>query len=609
MLSCTLATAWFVGPLLLLGRYSPPFLDWIESSAVTTSITDGSAALRGVTDWVAYIAVGGGPQWPAGWQLISERALVVATAVVAVGGVTGLVLRGTRHRRFLVVSVCVGLIAIVGAHVSAAGWPADGAFAPAARWLLDGVLSPLRNVHKFDLWLRLPIAVGLGWTVAALSQSMRAARARRGPLPDRPTMRQWLPGWRGVAATVAAVGLAAGVAGVAAPALRGDLTTGRTFVAVPGYWLETAAWLSRNSAEGRALVVPGASYGAYLWGEPRDEPLQAFASSPWAVRDAVPMSSAGNIRALDAVEQLLSDGRGDPDLAAYLARMGVSYLVVRNDLDLSAVGAPRPVLVHQALTSSGGFARAAAFGPLLSGFSTADVVADGGIDGTYSAVEVFRVAGQSPDPRVTLRDASSPTLMVGESEGLLGAAARPGAMFRAEDLPANGSVAAAEAVVTDSARRWEVDFGRVHDHASSTLAPDAPWTLPRRVHDYDVVPAAPRPTAVYPGGASVSASSSRGDAAALVIEPAAGPWNAVDGRARHGVASPQHAGRLTVVDDRVAARGRLRGSAAGPGVGTLVGRGDGDPGALDRARLAPGGRDPPVHRDHACRPSSGPHAA
>jgi arabinofuranan 3-O-arabinosyltransferase len=531
VLCVALATAWFVGPLLLLGRYSPPFLDWIESSAVTTSITDGSAALRGVTDWVAYVAVGGGPQWPAGWQLISERMLILATAVVAVGAVTGLVLRGTRHRRFLVVSVCVGLAAMVGPHVSAAGWPADGVLAPTARWLLDGVLSPLRNVHKFDLWVRLPFAVGVGWSVAALSRSLRAALHRRGPLPERPTFRQWFLGWRGAGAAVAIVCLAAGVAGVGAPAFRGDLTTGRTFVAVPGYWLEVAGWLSANSGQGRALVVPGASYGAYLWGEPRDEPLQPFASSPWAVRDAVPMSSAGNIRALDAVEQLLSDGRGDPGLAAYLARMGVSYLVVRNDLDLAAVGAPRPVLVHQALASSGGFAPAVAFGPLLAGYSATDVVADGGIDAAYSAVEIFRVGAQPPDPRVVLRDASSPRLLVGESEGLLGAAAWPGALFRAGDLPKDGSIRAADALVTDSARRWEVDFGRVHDHSSSTLASDAPWRLPRRVHDYDVSPASPRPTVFYPGGVSVTASSSRGDAAALTIDPPAGPWNAVDRRA------------------------------------------------------------------------------
>ena len=194
----------------------------------------------------------------------------------------------------------------------------SGLGAEQLRALLDASLAPLRNTHKFDVVLRLPIAMGAGFAAAAVLGSPRAWLRRAG-----------------------AALLALLLAGTAWPALAGTLTRDRSFESVPEYWSDAAAWLRDASPSGRALVVPGASFGIYAWGRTQDEPLQAIDEVPWAVRDAVPLSSAGNIRWLDAVESRLETGQGSPGLADALARDGVRWIVGRNDIDRRRTDAPR----------------------------------------------------------------------------------------------------------------------------------------------------------------------------------------------------------------------------------------------------------------------------
>lgn len=514
-LSVALATSWWLAPLLVLGRYSPPFLDWIESSSVTTLITSPDVVLRGASQWVAYVADGGGPVWPAGWQLVTSPALILATALVAAAGLAGLCLRDTAFRPFLVGGALAGLVLVGAGHVG----PATGLGAEEVRALLDGALAPLRNTHKFDVLLRLPLAIGVGWAVQAL---LSARGGRRRPF-----------------ALAAVVGLAVAVALGAWPALTGGLTRDRSFAGIPGYWAETAAWLADQEPGARALVLPGASFGVYSWGRTQDEPLQPLATSPWAVRDAVPLSSAGNIRWLDAIQERIDSGRGSPGLADALARAGVRYLVVRNDIDRRRADTPRGSLIRQALVRSGGFTPVAGFGPILPPYRTETTVVDAGLQDASVAVEVWRVDSPyaAPDPRVSIRDVDASTLIAsGAAEGLADLADAGVLGARAVlTVGDDGPVADLDLprAVTDSFRRTEVNVGRSRDNRSQTLTAEDPFVQDRRVGDYlPVDPAGRQAEAVFTGG-RVRASSSGSDADSLrARSSAAQPWAALDGDPR-----------------------------------------------------------------------------
>ena len=490
LLAVFLATAWWLGPLVVLGRYSPPFMDWIETSSVVSGPVGLLDVARGTTHWLARLVTPAGPWWPAAYDIASTATGIIATTVVAALGLAGLARRDLPERRFLLVTGAVGLVFLALPHA--------GPFAsPAAAWmesLLDGLLAPLRNVHKADPLVRLALAVAMTHALARLAAW-------------RPDGSEWRRPVAWAMAMLAVFLL------MASPLSQGIATRG-AFPDMAAHWRSAGQWLTEHAEDGPALIVPAASFGEYTWGRTIDEPLRPLTTAPYAVRDSVPLTPAGTIRLLDEVEQRLQSGRSIGGAVAALRASGTRYLVLRNDLAAYAAGQPPVTFARSALRDTPGVTWAAAFGTSF-------------LDDSGTRVQPVEIYDLGPAaalvetwPLADLRLAS------GASEALpdLAEAGVTGpVIFDGDLVPA---VADLPRLTTDSYRARERFFGGVRgrDASSSlTAAEDA------RVRDY-------RPwegsglRSVRVADLTMSASSSLATNYGLLgLWPAAGPYAAIDG--------------------------------------------------------------------------------
>ncbi|HEX8306554.1 MAG TPA: alpha-(1-_3)-arabinofuranosyltransferase family protein, partial [Jatrophihabitans sp.] len=533
-----LASAWWVLPLLLLGRYSPPFLDWIEPSSVTTGITSLIASLRGADHWQAYLGPG---IWPGGWILVAVPAVVLATAAVAAAGLTGLGRRAQPHRLFAISCLLLGLALVTMGYVAPVGPPAGGW----VRSWLDGPLNAFRNVHKFDPLIRLPLALGLGWLLSRLQT------------PER-----WQPRWGGLTldlrprllAPVLAVSIGALAA---APAVVNEVIPQPRSMTEAGWWRQAGSWLGSHSGAGRSLVVPGASRPTYVWGATVDDALQPVARAPWTVRDGIPLTPAGYIRLLDDLSLRMAAGRGDDALAPLLARAGIRYLVVRNDLNTAASAATNLAFVHATLRATPGLSRVTSFGNAPDFPPDRNRLVDVGATAVRPAIEIFEVAGWSgavgllpsagavhatgsADSLGSLIDAGiaadTPVLFGSDTQGSdaqrsdTQGSDSQGSDSQGSDGQGSDAEGPAATVVTDGIRRKEATFGQ-SGSTSATLTANQPYRQSRAAQDY--LPPSPGPlsTIAYGGGITdIQASSSGAEAGALVNRGAGyGPWSALDG--------------------------------------------------------------------------------
>ena len=518
-----LATTWWIVPLLIMGRVSPPFLEFIESSRATTQWASVPEVLRGTTSWSPFISDERG----AGAMLTTSPAAVVVTGLVACAGIAGLAMRRMPKRGVWATVLLVGLAGIGAGYASGLGSP----FAEPVRVFLDSVGAPLRNVYKLEPFLRLPLVLGMAHLLARapLPGTVGLAKVRRAlahPEQDRLAA--------GALAVVVVLALAGGMAWTGKLAPRGP------YDKIPDYWSQAADWLSAHAAgtapgqarAERALVVPGAPFGAQLWGLTRDEPIQPLAETPWAVRDAIPLNPPGAIRALDSVQRLFSAGTPSAGLAATLRRQGISYLVLRADLDPGTSRSARPALARAAIIGSPGISEVARFGADIAPPTVEKVVVDSGLRPPLPAITIYRVDGAAPTGPYVADLASMPRV-AGGPEALLGLQADAAASGRRELGAALLASDAKDAglpdgplTVTDTPKRRETDYGRVDDHSSAIRTASDPRRTLNRLPDY---PAAGLVDGTWQG-ATVSASSSAADATQLgTVLPGAGTAAAVDG--------------------------------------------------------------------------------
>lgn len=447
------ATAWWWIPLLLLGAHGENFLPYIETSRTTTDTMAATEALRGAGNWVAYLHFG--EAWlPAGWTVASSAAVIVCSALAAGLGLAGLARRDMPERRWLVLTALVAVLVLLAGYGGAFGGP----FHSVVQGWLDGWLAPFRNIYKFQTGLALAFVLGLAHLVGVSAPARGAHHRIRG---------------RRFAPLIAAVLV---LPGLMWPYLNGSVLAAGSFQEIPKYWQATADWLKKNSPDSRALVVPATAHGIHTWGSTIDQPLDVVADSRWAQRDYVPFGTAGNRRAMDAVEQALLTGGEVPGLADYLSRAGVFYVVVRNDLDPDQIGQVPTATVKRTLEQSG-YERAEGLGPVMTG----GVIASGTplqVEGLYPrqrAVEIYRPAGADvPRPgQARLLPVADTAVVSGGPEALLPLAdelrGRP-AVLTGDAHPGLGTPPVQ--VTGDGMRRADTRFGLVNAHTSYTYTRD-----------------------------------------------------------------------------------------------------------------------------------------
>ena len=105
------------------------------------------------------------------------------------------------------------------------------------------------------------------------------------------------------------VATALALVALALPWLQDEIAPRAGVSAVPGYWTAAADYLAQQDRDGSvSLEVPAAAFGVYDWGNVHDDVLQGLATSPWAVRNVIPLAPPGNVVFLDAVTRVSSPG-------------------------------------------------------------------------------------------------------------------------------------------------------------------------------------------------------------------------------------------------------------------------------------------------------------
>ena len=435
--------------------------------------------------------------------------VILATFAVPCAAIATLFLTRGRARLLFGATMLLGVALMVGAFP-----PADPS--PYGR-LLISVFAHFESLKGFrGTFKAVPsLAIGTAGLIGLGSAGLLTAlRGRK----------------RALGVVIAAAGIAV-FAAVSFPFWQGSLYRPTNKLStIPSYWYRAAGWLDHQPGEGRVLILPSTVNAVYTWGDAADDIFDAILTRPHIAREQIDelLGTPESANLLAALDDYLHSGTYQPGTLEPIARrLGIRYILVRNDLNWKQIGRPAPA-TFDTLREDPGLRLVHTFGS-----PGENVLAGRPEDRSLPPVQVYEIPGVGPLARAVT---ASPLLVSGDGAAWPGLAAsglldQTGPVRYTGDLSA-GALGAelgsgSQIVITDTNRRQ----GRTIPGATAlpsyteTLSPGE--GVPDRPLDDLFHRAGSQTVAYFPDGRRVRASGS----ASPLAPPASWvrPANAFDG--------------------------------------------------------------------------------
>ena len=437
-----------------------------ESPLTLNANSSWSESWRGLGGWLIYFRDQAGAVKPQARVFLTNPSVVAATFVAPALAAAALVFNRSRERILFGVLMLFGLLLMVGQYPISDPSP----FGEGVRWLYDAVppTQVLRSSYKAGSGAMLGMAALVGLAVAAVVDRAPRVVAR---LDDRfgdvdPRL-----------AVVPVIALTLVFATVTQPFWRTGLYDDTELKAVPAYVYEAYAFVDEQPGDGRVLLLPPTNRAEYRWGSVNDDVIDALLDRPHVVEVPIHLSRPVPSTILTAVDASLRDDSYVPgSIANYATRLGLDFVVIRNDLLWESWDIPRPSW-YSSLRTDPSLELVAQFGDVGENTTSfIDTSTEASAEMGLHPMEVYRVV--DPGSIVRIVPEGAPLLVAGDGEswptltslGLLDAPSTT-VTFTGDQSAAELAAAldaGAPLVVTDSNRR-RADL--------ITLAPEQTYTL------------------------------------------------------------------------------------------------------------------------------------
>ena len=366
-----------------------------ETAIAISTSSSWSESLRGLGGWLIYWNPNGKLQLPQMGVFMDSTIAVLLTFVPIIVAYV-VVARSSRRSRIL-----FGSIALLCAMTMVGAYPWTLS-SPFGRFLLSmyravpGTFA-LRNVYKAGGGLLLATCVLLGFAAAALQRRFRGNR-------------------RALLAISSLFGVVLLVS--SSPLWTGAIyNQSRINDGVPAYWTDAMTWLDEQPGAERAIIAPSALTEIYHWGSaPSGDLFSSLMNRPYLLQTLLKSGAVDSSNLVFALENDMSLGTYRPGTLGPIAkRLGIGYVVLRNDLDWRRTGSARPIDL-ETLRTDPALSLVAEFGELGQNVTTSDDSSNDAVaERSLPPVQIYRISGMNEPIRAVAKGPS--LLMSGDGEG------------------------------------------------------------------------------------------------------------------------------------------------------------------------------------------------